>query len=81
MRARLLTGPEVVVRERLRIERQYAESAREVFTLLRPVLLASRPIVGDQKPVPGADGVNTPLRPIYGKPTFRNVFDKNGQHV
>ncbi|WP_066041964.1 hypothetical protein [Herbiconiux solani] len=57
--------------------------AREVFPVLRERLLASRPIVGDKKPRHGADGIRTPLEPIYGKPTFRNVIerDDNGRRV
>lgn len=58
-----------------RIEAQYAPSARELFPALRLRLLSSRPIVGDMPPVRGADGITTPLRPIYGKPTFRNVIE------
>lgn len=59
--------------EHARIAKRYKPSARELFAPLRDRLLASRPIVGDMRPVPGADGVRTPLRPIYGAPTFRNV--------
>lgn len=60
--------------EHRRIAAKYSPSARELFVPLRKLLLASRPIIGDRKPIPGADGIKTPLRPIYGAPTFRNVL-------
>lgn len=70
-----------MIRERSMIAARYRASARDLFPDLRACLLASRPIVGDQKPVPYADGVTAPLRPVYGKTTFRNVIDENGRHV
>lgn len=65
--------------EHTRIARRYRPSARELFPELRERLLSSRLIIGDMRPIPGADGVKTPLRPIYGKPTFRNVIE-DGEH-
>lgn len=62
--------------EHARIEKKFQPSAREVFAALRDRLLASRPIIGDMKPIPGADGITSPLRPIYGPPTFRNSIDQ-----
>lgn len=59
--------------EHRRIAARFLPSARDLFPVLREHLLASRPIIGDMKPIPGADGIKTPLRPIYGKPTFRNI--------
>lgn len=50
--------------------RQYSPSARDVFPMLRQRLLESRPVIGRMG-----------TQPIYGKPTFRNVIDENGQHV
>lgn len=70
-----------MIRERSMIASRYRASARDLFPALRERLLGSRPIVGDQKPIRGADGVTAPLRPVYGKPTFRNVIDENGRHV
>lgn len=80
MRARHYAAPSPVVRERERIERRLDPSARELSVALVGRLRASRPIVGDMKPIPGADGITTPLRPVYGKSTFRNVIE-NGAHV
>lgn len=68
------------LRERRAIASRYRASARDLFPDLRTRLLASRPIIGDQKPRRGADGISSPLLPVYGKPTFRNVIE-NGQHV
>lgn len=65
-------------REHARIGARYAPSVRELFPVLRERLLASRPIIGDRKPRPGAAGISTPLEPIYGKPTYRNAV-KDGQ--
>lgn len=59
--------------EHTRIAKRYLPSARELFGPLRDRLLASRKIIGDMPPVPGADGVKAPLRPIYGAPSYRNV--------
>ncbi|MDF2916592.1 MAG: hypothetical protein K0S70_809 [Microbacterium sp.] len=67
-------------RERALIELRYQPSAREILPVLRDRLLSQRPIVGDRKPRPGADGVTSTLLPIYGKSTFRNVIE-NGKHV
>lgn len=55
-------------------------SAREWFKLLRPRLLQSRPVVDTTREVFHADGSHTGGKPIYGKPTFRNVIEK-GKHV
>ena len=61
------------VAEHSRIAARFRPSARELFGPLRDRLLASRKIVGDMPPIPSADGVSAPLRPIYGPPSFRNV--------
>lgn len=76
-----LTLDSRMARERNAIASRYRPSARERFAELRERLLASRPIIGDQKPRPGADGIASTRLPIYGKPTFRNVIDENGNHV
>lgn len=81
MRARHFAAPLPVVRERLAREDRLRSSARDLFPALCERLLASRPIIGDQKPRPGADGITSTRLPIYGKPTFRNVIDENGKHV
>lgn len=80
MRARHFAAPAPVVRERERLEQGLQPSARERFASLVVRLRASRPIVGDMKPIRGADGITTPRRPIYGKPTLRNVIE-DGKHV
>jgi hypothetical protein len=72
----------LTTRERNEANRRAAAlqpTAREMFPYLRVRLLASRPIIGDKPPRPGADGTTTPLEPIYGKPTFRNVIE-DGEH-
>ncbi|MFT4281225.1 hypothetical protein [Microbacterium sp.] len=81
MRARHYAAPRPTVVERERIERKLRPSARDLFPVLRTRLLESRPIIGDQKPRRGADGIRTTLLPVYGKPTFRNVVDENGRLV
>lgn len=68
-------------RERHAIASKYRASARDLFPALRERLLGSRPIIGDQKPRRGADGITSTLLPVYGPPTFRNVIDENGRHV
>lgn len=77
----LMSGDRRLLGERLRIAAKVKPSAREQFADLRVRLLASRPIIGDQKPRRGADGISSPRLPIYGKPTFRNIIDENGRHV
>lgn len=64
-----------------------APSARELFATLRTRLLQSRPITG-HTPVrthapkwPGAKPTKTGGDNIYGKPTFENRIDENGNHV
>lgn len=74
MRVRHYAAPRPLVVERERIERKLRPSARDLFPTLRERLLTSRPIIGDRKPRRGADGVSTPLEPVYGAPTFRNVL-------
>jgi hypothetical protein len=69
-----------VLSERSRLTLGVHLSARELFPILRDRLLSQRPIIGDRKPRPGADGVTSTLLPIYGKSTFRNVIE-NGKHV
>lgn len=81
MHVRHYAAPRPVVVERQRIEGRLRPSARDLFPMLRERLLASRPIVGDMRPIKGADGVNTPLRPVYGAPRFRNRLDENGRLV
>lgn len=80
MRARYYSAARPVVAERERLERRVQPSARERFESLVERLRASRPIVGDMKPIPGADGITSVLRPVYGKPTFRNVIE-DGKHA
>ena len=70
-----------MIRERRVIASRYRASARDLFPGLRARLLASRPIIGDQKPRRGADGITSTLLPVYGAPTFRNIIDENGRHV
>jgi hypothetical protein len=55
-------------------------SARELFPQLRERLLGSRPIVGHTVEVFHANGDRTGGKPIFGKPTFRNVIE-HGAHV
>lgn len=43
---------------------QLAPSAREWFKILRPAVLAARPVVGETRTG----------QPIYGRSTFRNVI-------
>lgn len=47
-------------------------SARDLFAHLRPLLLASRPVLERDE-----DGFPT----RFGAPTFRNVLDENGRHI
>lgn len=80
-------GP--LVRERERLEGGLKPSAREWFPVLRERLLASRPVIEPAKfaKVPTlVDGKVRQIKkqvapPKYGKPTFRNVLDENGEHV
>lgn len=81
MRARHYAAPKPLVREREAREARLRPSARELFAVLRERLLASRPIIGYQKPLPGAYGIASTRLPIYGRPTFRNAIDENGNHV
>jgi hypothetical protein len=62
-----------MAREHSFLSRVYYPSARELFEILQPRVIAARPVIGDKKPRPGADGVTTPLEPIYGRSTYRNV--------
>jgi hypothetical protein len=57
-----------VRREREMIALRYAPSARELFAELRPVLLASRPVLS------WIDEGKPGERVVYGRPTFRNVI-------
>ncbi|WP_439593917.1 hypothetical protein [Microbacterium sp.] len=73
-RARRATKPQAPLTGRM--------SAREWFAYLRPVLLASRPIVGERTLLHVRDSKGRPkVEPIYGPPTFRNVIDEDGHHV
>lgn len=62
-------------------------SARELFPVLRDRLLASRPVVGHTPEVwhapkvPNGQHTKTGGRPIYGKPTFQNRIDEDGNLV
>lgn len=64
-------------------------SAPELFAFLRPMMLASRPIITpavyEEHPRRGLDGRVRRYRvqvipAVYGKPTFRNAI-VNGEHV
>lgn len=60
------------LRALVRRRRGTQPSAREWFTILRPMLLNSRPVFGKTE---WGD-------PIYGAPTFRNVIDpETGEHL
>ncbi len=61
-------------------------SARELFPILREKLLASRPVVGQDRGPYKRDKTGRKRyfgktsTPIYGAPTFRNII-KDGGHI
>jgi hypothetical protein len=71
-------------REAVTGRRHPALSAREWFAVLRPRLLASRPVLvpARREKRPGKAGANWSrtydVPPVYGPPTFRNVLDQDG---
>ena len=77
---------------RLKIQRSQANSqwktmgARQIFSILLPHLLESRPVVGQKRGPYKLDKtgrkryLNKP-EPIFGAPTFRNVINEQGEHV
>lgn len=75
--ARQLAGIEVAKR------RGTKPGARELFAFLRPKLLASRPVVKEavfekRTVLVNGKGRNRNVEvkpPVYGMPTFRNVYD------
>lgn len=86
MRTRLYAAPQPIVQERLRIERAYEPSARDLAPALVKRMLDSRPVVGERVIIPrGAKPdkkgvIRTTTEPIYGPSKFRNVI-VDGRHV
>ncbi|MFE4469519.1 hypothetical protein ACFRFH_11955 [Leifsonia sp. NPDC056824] len=72
--------PARVASERRQIEARYNLSAREWFPYLRQRLLASRPVIESFVVNDYATGTERTVF-VYGKPTFRNVLQKDGSIV
>lgn len=76
--------PAHIQRERVNLESSLRPSARQMFTLLLPLVEAARPVIGERRGAYRRDksgrkrylGSSTL---IYGRSTFRNRIHEDGQ--